>query len=329
MRAAAAGLVLLLATGQARSLHELAGALGRLAEQAQLVVVGRAGDAGGVQVLEVLHGDAPAVPLSVQSLEPLEAGSRYLLYLVQVREAWRVLEAIADPSSAWLEAARAYLRALADEDLSRRVDVSLDLLDPEVEPGLRYRAAADLASLTDLRERATEVQRHTLVARLGIESQPGVEALLCRIAGRAAGAAALPALLQKLATASEARLWHAVARGLAEAVGPTAAVAAVIERLAAPELDAATRQSAAHVLGILRRREGVPALLALLGDPSPRVREATLDALGSIRDPDRILPALEAVWPELTPRERRLAVTARRFQGADPSPVAPGTGDER
>jgi HEAT repeat protein len=109
-------------------------------------------------------------------------------------------------------------------------------------------------------------------------------AVVERISQGAGAAAALPALVQVLASGPGVGAREAAAAALAGIGSP--AVPALVERLSSDDPD--LRQAAAGVLGGIADHRAVPPLTARLADPDPNVRTAAADALGKIGGADAL-----------------------------------------
>ncbi len=147
----------------------------------------------------------------------------------------------------------------------------------------------DRLSDSSWRVRSAAVERLAALAEPGaalprlIDLLDGAETIAGRAAAEAAlaglGAAALPALLVRLASSSGERRLSAIAA--VGAIGSRRAVPALVACLAEP--DPALRAAAAEALGKLGGPEAVGALLAALDSDDVTLRATALDALGVLQ----------------------------------------------
>ncbi|MBI4606487.1 MAG: HEAT repeat domain-containing protein, partial [Planctomycetes bacterium] len=161
-----------------------------------------------------------------------------------------------------------------------------------------------------------------LASLSGPEARPAVP-LLVELASRPGGAEALPAVLralERIGGPEAARALHALGRERPEAAEDAAARLSRIEdRDAAPALLEVLEAEggrgpfaagAARALGRTRLRAHVQRLAALAaGAADLRVREAAVEALGEVADPEA-LPALERLLEDPEARVRRPAIRA-------------------
>ncbi len=171
-----------------------------------------------------------------------------------------------------------------DEETRYRAVLRLDGAVPE-------ELAELLARLSDSswRVRSAAVERFAGLAEPGaalprlIDLLDGAETIAGRAAAEAAlaslGAAALPALLLRLASSSGERRLSAIAA--VGAIGNRRAVPALVACLADPDQN--LRAAAAESLGKLGGAEAVGALLAALDSDDLILRATALDALGTLR----------------------------------------------
>jgi len=96
------------------------------------------------------------------------------------------------------------------------------------------------------------------------------------------------------------------------------AIPSLTEALADPD----TREAAVQALAYLRQPETIPPLLRVINDPQPGIRMTVIEAVSSFRDP-RVVQALIEALQDTDPNVRKEAVIGLGVRGndTDPEPV--------
>jgi len=193
----------------------------------------------------------------------------------------KLLSLLGDPSAGVRVAGLALVDRLigAGEAISPRVRLRMRAMLGEDEPALRREAALLLAKLAD----ADSLE--ALLARLGVETVPGVQEVLLRALGQLRAVEALPAMAEAVQSAHEN-----------VAAAAAVAMARIVTKNGCPE------QQRAALSGVLVSRYR----MSQEGGNSIDLREALLSAMGAVKD----LSAVEVLLGALQDREARIRLAA-------------------
>jgi hypothetical protein len=325
-RIAVAGLALAAfgAVAGAHSLPRERLTLGRLADDCDVVAVGRvdrvAGRTATFVVEELLKGE-PATELLVPIAPdvPFTLGERIVLFL-RVGEDGRLLapetvfeKLVLDgktPAHVLVEAVRRRLPRLGGPPASTAaLFADLECRDE------RIRDDAALEILAHVSLEAGEPEHLALGRAIRARATPE----LLAIAGRLGGESLLAPVLEAARAATDPRMSEAAGRALA-AIG--AAIEPLVEDLAPPDSGQAIRS--ARALGAMGTDASARALGERLGDERRDVRLAALDGLARSRRAEVVASALERVVEARDHDEaaRAAAILARAGAGASLARVA-------
>lgn len=156
-----------------------------------------------------------------------------------------------------------------------------------------------------------------IIAALALAHDPVQRTILCDVLGFRHEAAAVDALVARLAD-DDARVRSAAADALAK-IGDEQAGPALLARFDLPDPDLGVRRMLLAALGAVRYRPAIPTLITWLGNPDPSQRGSAAWSLGALAAAEALAPLEEALKRERIsyPAERmREAIAAIRHAAA-------------